>query len=81
MVERLRDLLANLSSEQKNQELDFQTYEKGSFVFSAEGIQADLTVYCDFCSVSIEKNPSINSLYEYEAQGIAELYVTINTKL
>ena len=80
MSERFRDLLDNLSSEQKNQELDFQTYEKGSFVFASKGIQADLTIYCDFYSVSIEKNPTINSLYEYEEQGIAELYVTIDTK-
>ena len=80
MSERVRDLLDSLSSEQKNQELYFQTYEKGSFVFAAENIQVDLTVYCDFCSISIEKNPSINSLFEYEEQGIAELYVTIDTK-
>ena len=80
MSERVRDLLDSLSSEQKNQELDFRTYEKGCFVFASEGVQADLTIYCDFCSVSIEKNPTINSLYEYEEQGIAELYVTIDTK-
>ena len=79
MSERVRDS-DSLSNQQKNQELTFQTYEKGSFIFAAENIQVDLTVYCDFCSISIEQNPSINSLFEYEEQGIAELYVTIDTK-
>tara|TARA_R110002124_G_scaffold117154_4_gene274046 strand:+ start:1614 stop:1853 length:240 start_codon:yes stop_codon:yes gene_type:complete len=79
MSERVRDS-DSLSNRQKSQELTFQTYEKGSFIFAAENIQVDLTVYCDFCSISIEKNPSINSLFEYEEQGIAELYVTIDTK-